>query len=101
MFLVPPSQVPSTFPSASLSLSTISRVYPLTPLASSLAAISVFSSSQDLEPCARLQAGTSNTAATVSNIFMMDLLGQWESGACVEHSKSGCGGAVVFNHDFA
>jgi len=31
---------------------------------------------------------------------MMDLLGQRESGACAEHSKSGCGGAFLFGEDF-
>jgi len=31
---------------------------------------------------------------------MMDLLDQRESRACAEHSKSGCGGAFVFNEDF-
>src|SRR6266852_1453409 len=52
IFFVPPSQPPTTFPSASWSFGTISSEYDLTPFASSLVAISDFSSSQGFAACA-------------------------------------------------
>src|SRR5208337_266623 len=71
IFFVPPPQVPTTLPSASLSLSTMSSVYDFTPFASSFAAISVFNSSQGFAACACAHTGTNNSTPTVANNFMV------------------------------
>ena len=64
IFLVPPSQLPTTFWSFTSSLATMSSCAPLTPLASILAAISVLSSSQDF----LAQAGTTSANKTNASI---------------------------------
>jgi len=56
IFLVPPSQDPTTLRSPTWSLATISSVYPDTCFASSFAAISVLSSSQGLAASAAVDA---------------------------------------------
>src|SRR5208337_4074704 len=69
IFFVPPPQVPTTLPSASLS--TMSSVYDFTPFASSFAAISVFNSSQGFAACACAHTGTNKSTPTAANIFIV------------------------------
>ncbi len=71
---MPPPQVPTTFPSPSLPLSTMVKVGLVPPLASIFLAISSLSSSQDLGPdCAESVSDAQKRTAAVMRSFMVEL----------------------------